>query len=89
MTLPLARVRGGASQEGLASLLGAERMRLHFVVAVEWGRRCGQGNQARRGGCQKTAASSPDGNFFPQIPDVEVGELENVTGVRLLQLCYE
>ncbi len=32
--MPLARARGGASQEGLVSLLGAERMRLHFVVAV-------------------------------------------------------
>jgi hypothetical protein len=30
----LARARGGASQEGLVSLLGAERMRSHFVVAV-------------------------------------------------------
>jgi hypothetical protein len=32
--VPLARARGGASQEGLVSLLGAERMRSHFVVAV-------------------------------------------------------
>ena len=40
--VPLARARGGASQEGLVSLLGAERMRSHFVVAVARGRRCGQ-----------------------------------------------
>ena len=33
----LARARGGASQEGLVSLLGAERMRSHFVVAVAMG----------------------------------------------------
>jgi hypothetical protein len=33
----LLRARGGASQEGLVSLLGAERMRLHFVVAVAMG----------------------------------------------------
>src|ERR1700733_672623 len=32
--VPLARARGGASQEGLVSLLGAERMRSHFVVTV-------------------------------------------------------
>jgi hypothetical protein len=32
--VPLARARGGASQEGLVSLLGAERMRSHFVVGV-------------------------------------------------------
>jgi hypothetical protein len=36
--VPLARARGGASQEGLVSLLGAERMRSHFVVAVAMGR---------------------------------------------------
>ena len=35
--MPLARARGGASQEGLVSLLGAERMRSHFVVAVAMG----------------------------------------------------
>ena len=35
--VPLARARGGASQEGLVSLLGAERMRSHFVVAVAMG----------------------------------------------------
>src|ERR1700722_2122635 len=35
--VPLARARGGASQEGLVSLLGAERMRSHFVVAVAVG----------------------------------------------------
>jgi hypothetical protein len=35
--VPLARARGGASQEGLVSLLGAERMRSHFVVAVAIG----------------------------------------------------
>jgi hypothetical protein len=32
--VPLARARGGASQEGLVSLLGAERMRSHCVFAV-------------------------------------------------------
>jgi hypothetical protein len=37
--VPLARARGGASQEGLVSLLGAERMRSHFVVAVANGGR--------------------------------------------------
>jgi hypothetical protein len=31
--VPLARARGGASQEDLVSLLGAERMRSQFVVA--------------------------------------------------------
>jgi hypothetical protein len=35
--VPLVRARGGASQEGLVSLLGAERMRPHFVVAVAIG----------------------------------------------------
>jgi hypothetical protein len=35
--VPLACARGGASQEGLVSLLGAERMRSHFVVAVAMG----------------------------------------------------
>src|SRR5258708_14269747 len=35
--VPLARARGGASQEGLVSLLGAERMRSHFVVAIAMG----------------------------------------------------
>ena len=35
--VPLARARGGASQEGLVSLLGAERMRSHCVVAVAMG----------------------------------------------------
>jgi hypothetical protein len=35
--MPLARARGGASQEGLVSLLGAERMRSHCVVAVAMG----------------------------------------------------
>jgi hypothetical protein len=35
--LPLARARGGASQEGMVSLLGAERMRSHFVVTVAMG----------------------------------------------------
>jgi hypothetical protein len=35
--VPLARARGGASQEGLVSLLGAERMRSHFAVAVAMG----------------------------------------------------
>jgi hypothetical protein len=35
--VPLARARGGASQEGLVSLLGAERMRSHFVFAVAMG----------------------------------------------------
>ena len=52
--VPLARARGGASQEGLVSLLRAERMRSHFVVAVQWGRRCGQ-EQARSGGWWMTA----------------------------------
>jgi hypothetical protein len=32
--VPLARARGGASQEGLVSLLRGERMRSHFVVAA-------------------------------------------------------
>src|SRR5580692_11626603 len=40
--VPLARARGGASQEGLVSLLGAERMKSHFVVAVAMGRRAGR-----------------------------------------------
>src|ERR1700722_10207641 len=35
--VPLARARGGASQEGLVSLLGAERRRSHFVVTVAMG----------------------------------------------------
>jgi hypothetical protein len=45
--VPLARARGGASQEGLVSLLGAERMRSHFVVAVAMGSalRAGTGPQ--------------------------------------------
>src|SRR6201992_1274532 len=35
--VPFVRARGGASQEGLVSLLGAERMRSHFAVAVAMG----------------------------------------------------
>ena len=63
--VPLARARGGASQEGLVSLLGAERMRSHFVVAVARGRRCGQ-EQARRDGCRKTQSGRRQrGNFRP------------------------
>ena len=37
MRMPLARARGGASQEGLVSLLGAERMRSHCVFAAAMG----------------------------------------------------
>ena len=55
MGTPLARARGRAPQQvWLPCLRGARRMRLF----LPWGRRCGQ-EQARRGGCRKTAASSP------------------------------
>jgi hypothetical protein len=40
--VPLARARGGASQEGLVSLLGAERMNCTSLLRLQWGRRCGQ-----------------------------------------------
>src|SRR5882757_7127918 len=46
--VPLARARGGASQEGLVSLLGAERMRSHFVVAVAMGPVLRGGKAGRR-----------------------------------------
>ncbi len=45
--MPLARARGGASQEGLVSLLGAERMRSHFVIAVAMGPALRAGDEAR------------------------------------------
>jgi hypothetical protein len=43
--VPLARARGGASQEGLISLLGAERMRSHFFVAGAMGPALRTGNR--------------------------------------------
>src|SRR5277367_3397481 len=43
--VPLARARGGASQEGLVSLLGAERMRSHFFVAGAMGPALRAGNE--------------------------------------------
>ena len=46
--VPLARARGGASQEGLVSLLGAERRRSHFVVAVAMGRALRAGTRLLR-----------------------------------------
>ena len=59
--VPLARARGGASQEGLVSLLGAERMRSHFVVAVAMGPalRAGTGPQRMQSGRRQ------GGNFRP------------------------
>jgi hypothetical protein len=46
--VPLARARGGASQEGLVSLLGAQRMRSQFVVAVAMGVGVAGRNEARK-----------------------------------------
>ena len=55
--VPLARARGGASQEGLVSLLGAERMRLHFVVAVAMGPALRAGTRSLRNSTRGSSSS--------------------------------
>src|ERR1700722_5468101 len=56
--VPLARARGGASQEGLVSLFGAERMRSNFVVAVARGRRCGQERDCYETACRARSSGA-------------------------------
>jgi hypothetical protein len=51
--VPLARARGGASQEGLVSLLGAERMRSRLVVAVAMGLALRAGTRSLRNSVQE------------------------------------
>jgi hypothetical protein len=60
--VPLARARGRASQKGLVSLLGAERMRSHFVVAVAVG-------SALRAGTRLLQNSLRLGALFPPTPN--------------------
>jgi len=54
----LARARGGASQEGLVSLLGAERMRSHFVVAVAMGTALRTGTRSLRNSVCETESEA-------------------------------
>ena len=63
--VPLARARGGASQEGLVSLLGAERMRSHFVVAVAMGPvlRAGRQEEALRNSLICRIVAEPHSGF--------------------------
>ena len=67
--VPLARARGGASQEGLVSLLGAERVRSHFAVAVAMGPALRAGTRLLRNSLIRKRQRWPTSNQTTDNPE--------------------